>query len=107
VYSLPIYIATLLLFNLLFRITFNWPVSKIIRKFYFNGILLFMITEGNIEQFTYYAFHELDNFFSFDFRCKMVNIFILQLYFVIFITSVGGLWWFRFHYKHNVKYLIE
>lgn len=86
---------------------FNHKISKFIRKYSFYGILLLVIYEGNVEQFSFYFFTECRNLFSINFKHKLVRIFMLLFFFLLLVFTVGGLVWFKFHYKKLVKYFME
>ena len=55
-YELPVTLLTYFLFQLIFKTLFNYRISKYFRKYAFYGILMFIIYEGNIEQFSFYFF---------------------------------------------------
>jgi hypothetical protein len=55
-YELPGIIIAYILLSLIFRALFNYRVSKYLRKYSFYGTMLFVIYEGNIEQFSFYFF---------------------------------------------------
>ena len=48
-YELPVMFAVYLIFLLIFKLLFNFRVSKYIRKYSLYGILIFIIYEGNVE----------------------------------------------------------
>jgi len=106
-YSLPFALFTQITFVILFRIFYRDPLSKLIRKYFFAAALLIMISQGNLEQFTFYAFYEFKTFFSLSFQHKIVNIFILIFYFLITFICFGLILWLRFHYQKRVKYFLE
>lgn len=47
-YELPAIFISYIIFSMLFRALFNYPISRFIRKYSFSGILLFLVYEGNI-----------------------------------------------------------
>ena len=56
-FELPLAIAIYLVLVMIFKILFNYRLSKYLRKYSFSGMLLFIIYEGNIEQFAFYFFN--------------------------------------------------
>jgi hypothetical protein len=104
VYSLPLIIMIEVIFFSLFHLTKNHPFSKIFRKYYFFGILLFMFFEGNIEQYCFYFFEEFSLFFSANFTHKLMNIFLLLFFFVTVFMCVGSYIWFKAYYEKKAKY---
>ena len=106
-YELPMVLGTYFVFLMLFKALFNYRISKYIRKYAFYGILLFIIYEGNIEQFAFYFFSECKNLFSFNFSHKIANVLMIYFFFFLIIFSVGGLLFFTFHYRKLVKYFLE
>lgn len=95
------------LLSLVFRALFNHRVSRYFRKYSFYGILLLIVYEGSVEQFTFYFLEECKLFFSGTFSHKLANLFIVYFFFLTLFFSVGGLIWFKFHYKSLVKYFTE
>ena len=93
--------------SILFKMLFNYRISKYIRKYSFYGILLLIVYEGNIEQFSFYFFSECRNLFSRTWAHKMSRVLMLYFFFFLIIFAVGGLVWFKFHYKKLVKYFME
>jgi hypothetical protein len=106
-YELPGILLVYLLLFLAFRAIFKFKVSKYLRKYSFYGLLFLVVFEGNIEQFSFYFFTECSYLFSASLRHKFVNIFIIFFFFVMLVFAVGGLAWFRFHYRSMLKYFME
>ena len=106
-YELPLIFITYLLFAGAFKLLFNFRISKYIRKYAFAGILLFIIYEGNIEQFAFYFFTECKNLFSFNFPHKIANVLMIYFFFILIVFSVAGLLFFTYHYRKLVKYFME
>lgn len=106
-YELPGILLIYVVLSFVFRALFNYRISKFIRKYSFYGILLLIVYEGNIEQFTFYFFSECQLLFSANFTHKLSRCFMLFFFFFLLIFSVGGLTWFWFHYKKLVKYFME
>lgn len=107
VYSIPISLFIYLIFLLAFRLSFRWKFSRIFRKYFFTGILLLMISEGNIQQFIFYILSELLLFYSGNLKHKMVNLFIIGFLFSIIFVTLACFFWFRAYYCRKVRYLIE
>ena len=106
-FELPLAFATYFIFACIFRLLFNYRISKYIRKYSFYGIFLFIVYEGNVEQFAFYFFTECRNLFSVNFAHKISNVVMIYFFFVMIIFSVGGLLFFTFHYRKLVKYFLE
>ena len=94
-------------FSLAFHCLFNFRVSRYIRKYSLYAILIFIIYEGNVEQFAFYFFTECKNLFSINFTHKLANVFMIYFFFLLVVFSVGGLLFFFFHYRKLVKYFME
>ena len=94
-------------FYLAFNLTFHWKISKIFRKYSFFGILIIMVMEGNIEQFTFYLLGELTIFFSACFTHRIVNIFIVFFFYLVFTTGFAIFIFFKICYKKHLNKFIE
>ena len=47
-YELPFALVSYILFSLIFRMIFNYRISKYFRKYSFYGIFLFIVYEGKV-----------------------------------------------------------
>ena len=106
-YELPISVVLYLLLSFVFKMLFNYRISKYIRKYSFYGILLFIVCEGNIEQFAFYFFSECRNLFSVNFSHKMANVLMIYFFFFVILFAVGGMLWIFYHYRKLIKYFLE
>ena len=106
-FELPLAFGTYFLMACIFKVLFNYRISKYIRKYSFYGIFLFIVYEGNVEQFAFYFFTECRNLFSANFSHKIANVVMIYFFFMMIIFSVGGLLFFTFHYRKLVKYFLE
>lgn len=106
-YKVPVLFVGYLLLSLMFKVLFNYRLSRYFRKYSFYGIILLIIYEGNIEQFTFYFLEECKNFFSATLTHKLGNVFMTHFFFIALFFSVAGLIWFKFHYRKLVKYFTE
>lgn len=106
-YELPVMVLIFLLLNLLFRLLFNYRISVNIRRYSLWGALFLVFYEGNMEQFSFYYFLELQNFFSISPLHKGTNIFVIFFFGIAVIFGVGGLIFFKYHYGKLAKYLID
>ena len=106
-FELPGIILIYIVLALLFRLIFHYEVSKFIRKYSLYGLILLVIFEGNVEQFSFYFFSECRNLFSINFKHKLMRVFMLLFFWVLLVFTVGGLVWFKFHYKKLLKYFME
>ena len=91
---------------MVFRLLFNYRLSKYIRKYSFSGMLLLIIYEGNVEQFSFYFFNECKTLFSLNFSHKLANVALIFFFFFLIVFCVGGLLWFTFNYRKLVKYFL-
>lgn len=105
--SVPVLITMFFLLNIAFRLTFREKYSKVFRKYSFLPLLLLMITEGNVEQFTFLIIDELMEFFSASYGHKVVNAFILLVFFLIIFCSTGFYLFCWSYYRKKVAYLTE
>jgi hypothetical protein len=87
--------------------TINDKVSVLLRKYCFLGIILLMLCDGNIEQFTFFIICEFKALFSFTFTQKLGNSFIIFFSFIVYIGSTALYFILWIHYKKNVKYFIN
>lgn len=106
-FSLPVILFLFLGLHTFFRLLFNYPISKFIRKYYFLGILLLLIFEGNIEEITFYIFAELKSFFTLTFKHKIFNVFILFAFFVVVLMCFDFYLLSKYHYRKKAKFVIE
>ena len=106
-YELPLIFLTYTILLLIFRALFNYRISKYVRKYAFYGILLLIIYEGNVEQFTFFFFNECRNLFSLNIQHKLANVFMIYFFFLMLVFSVGGLLFFTFNYRKLVKYFLD
>lgn len=106
-YELPFSFIAYLILSLAFRTLFNYRISKYLRKYAFSGIFLFIIYEGNVEQFAFYFFSECKTLFSINFSHKIANVIMIYFFFLMLVFSIGGLLWFFYHYRKLVKYFME
>lgn len=108
VYSIPYFAVSLAIFYVLFRITFQYRVSRVFRRFTFACIaFILLVCEGNIEQYSFYVFGELTTFFSLNLKHKMVNCFIAFFFFMVFSSSIGLYFWILGNRRRNIKNFIE
>lgn len=82
-------------------------MSRYLLKYTMYIVLLLMIIEGNVEQYSYYMFAELSNFFSASFKHKIVNVGLILFFYLFIITSVGFVWFVALHYKGRGRVLIK
>lgn len=90
-----------------FKALFNRRVSLYLRKYSFSGIIILMIYEGNMENFSFYFFEEMKNLFSRNITHKVGKIFMLYFFFIAVVFTFGGLLYLKFHYRRLVKYFTE
>ena len=106
-YELPSSLLMCLVLTLLFRLLFHHRFSLYLRQYSLVGVFLIIVCEGNVEQFSFYFFMECRNFFSASLSHRLANVFLVFFFFVVVTFAVGGLVWFRYHYKKLVKYLVD
>jgi hypothetical protein len=106
-YQMPVLLLIYLLLSLTFRLLFNYRVSLLFRKYSFYGLLILIVYEGNMEQFSFYFFSECENLFSASLSHKLSNTFMLFFFFLAVVFAIGGLIWFKVYYRKLVKYFTE
>jgi hypothetical protein len=106
-YEVPSILLTYIALSLVFRLLYNFRISKYIRKYAFYGTFLLAIYEGNVEQLSFFFFSECKNLFSFNFSHKLANVIMIYFFFLTIFFSVVGLMFFLYHYRKLVKYFIE
>lgn len=102
----PIVVAVFIVFRLLFRVLFNFKISKFLRKFVFLGYFLIVLFEGNIQQFTFSLMAELNHCFAFTSSNKMLKIFLLFFGFMVTLLSFGGYLIGKMSYRRLNSYLL-
>ena len=105
-FELPLALLIYMVLVMVFKLLFNYRLSKYIRKYSFSGMLLFIIYEGNVEQFSFYFFNECRTLFSLNFSHKLANVALIFFFFFLIVFCVGGLLWFTFNYRKLVKYFL-
>lgn len=105
--QIPFVLCLHLTFLVVFRVTINFKLSSVFRKYCFKLMFLFMLFEGSIENLTFYFFGETQNFFSRNFRHKLLNLQLVFTFFVIMLYVFGALLWLRYHYQKNVRYFLK
>lgn len=58
----------------MFRLLFNYPISKWILRFNFWTFLFLLLFDGNIQQFSFYQSTDWKNMFFFNFQSKLLKI---------------------------------
>ena len=94
-------------FNILFYLCFKSPISLEFRKFSLWAIIFIMMFDGNIENLTFFTLSEFKTYFSSCFNHKVINVFILLLFFLLIFVAFGILKWGKFYYKKKVKFLLD
>lgn len=87
---MPLIIIIFIVFRIVFRFLFHYPVSKIFRKFDIWGCLFIILFDGNIQQFAFYSTSEWKNIFFFSFGDKWTKVCIVCFGFILVAVSVGG-----------------
>lgn len=105
--NLPIYLMMLLLAKLAYALVKNSYIRRLLLKYTMAIIVLLMVIQGNVEQYSYYMFAELSNFFSASFRHKIANVSLIAFFYIFILSSVGIVWFICLHYKDNGKVLIK
>jgi len=106
-FQVPFSFLLISTFYLAFHLLFTYRISIVLRKYSLLATVLFVLFEGNVEEFAFYLFSELKYFFSINFTHKIANVVILYILFLMIIFSVAGLMWLKFHYNKLVKYFVE
>lgn len=107
IYFLPFILASFIVFNLLFQVFYNQPVSLFFRKFSLWGLAFIMIFDGNIEELTFFTFSQFRCFFSRSIYHKFLNVFIVIIFSLTSIIVFALPLWFKFHYGRKSRYLFE
>ena len=106
-FELPGIIVLYITFSLLFRLLFNFRISRLIRKYSFYGVLVFIMFEGNVEQFAFYFFAECRLLYSATPLHKLGRVFMLLFFFPLLVSSFCGITLSLVYYKKLVKYFME
>ena len=105
--SLPLLIVAFVTFRMLFKLTFNYKISKIFRKFDFWGFFFLLVFDGNIQQFAFYLASELNNLFFFSFMDKIMKTFAILFGYCLCLMTVAFFFLtFSFYRKLN-HYLMD
>lgn len=92
-FEMPVMLVMYLCLCLLFKLLFNYRISLLFRKYSFCGLLLVIFYEGNMEQFSFYFFLEVQQFFSLSGFHKITNVVLVLFFFIAIVFAVGGLVW--------------
>lgn len=93
--------------RLLFRLTYQYPISQLLRKFDLWGYLPLLLFDGNIQQFAFYTTSEWQHIFFFEGSQKVIKLGSLLFGVMMVIGSTGGyLLTYGFYGKIN-RYLID
>ena len=101
-------IAMLILFGvlkLLFHAMYNYPISLIVRRYYFYGTLLILIIEGSIEELVFFLSMEIKQPFNFSISDKFTNTFMVMAFYLVILASVALFILFFLKYKKLIKYI--
>ena len=104
---LPFTLLSFILLALLFHLTQRFPFSLLYRKYSFYGLLVLLMIEGNVEEFTFCLVRDLQLLMNFSFRNKIYNFIMLQFFYFIILGSTCTFVVYHFQYKKNIKYLVE
>ena len=86
-YSIPSTIIIFLLLKIAYKITKKYPLKFMFQKFDLFGTFVIMLTEGNIEQFTFYLIGQMLSLFHFNYRNKMINCLMIWLLFIVIFAA--------------------
>lgn len=104
---IPIALIIFFILSILFRLTFSNKYSKILRKYSFFSLILLMLFEGNIEQFSFLITDELLEYFSACFRHKILNVGIVVIFYLIVFCSTAFYLYCWQIYKNKMSYLTD
>jgi hypothetical protein len=86
---MPITVITFFIGRFIFNLLYRYRISKPFRKFSFWSILILLLFDGNIQQFTFYMVNEWKNTMSFDFKTKIFKILSIIFGFIVIFLSIG------------------
>ena len=89
IFAMPITIITCVLGRFMFNALYQYRISKPFRKFSFWSILILLLFDGNIQQFTFYMVNEWKNSMSFDTSTKVFKIITILFGFMVVVLSIG------------------
>lgn len=78
-----------ILFRLLFKLLYNYPISKLVRKFDFWPFLLVILLEGNIQQLAFYLVTDWKNMFTLGIGSKWLKIYSVFFGFGMVLLSTS------------------
>lgn len=89
-FTIPSSIIYCLIGFVIFKLTWEYKISSLVRRFYFFKIaLLQIILEGNLSYFVYLSFSHLSHAFSFTFFDKLSLIFTVIFLFGVLMFSIA------------------
>ena len=86
-FGLPVTVLLFIIFNRLFWCLFDYEVSILFRPYSFWWILFEILVQGNIQFFTFLAFRNFLTPFSLDLPSKLLQLFTIFIFFIVFITT--------------------
>ena len=92
--------------NLLFKLLFNYKVSKLIRPFSFWGYIGLIMMDGNLQIVFFLMFSQDKLLFSLDFSDKVQNFLSNIVFFLFLWFSVASYFMYYSLYKKLAKYLL-
>lgn len=96
-----------IIFRVLFRVLYNYPISKLVRKFDFWPFLLVILLEGNVQQLAFYLVTDWKNMFSFGIGSKLLKSYCVLFGFGVVLCS-ASLYFISYHlYARLNKHLTE
>jgi len=106
-FNLLFAILVFLIMNALFKILFNYKISKLIRPFSFWGYVGVIMLDGNMQIMYFLMFSQSKMSFSFDFNDKIVNLVSIFLFFIFLVFSICCYFLYYKIYNKLAKYFLD
>ena len=91
--------------KLVFHALYHYPVSLILRRYYFYGTLFVLIIDGSIQELTFYLSMEITILCNFSSADKFTNSLMVLGMYIVMMASVGFFFLVFSYSKKFMKYL--
>lgn len=96
-----------LMLKCLFKLLFNYRISKFIRPFSFWGYVGVIMLDGNMQIIYFLMFSQSGLAFSLDFSDKVINTISHLLFFLFLVFSISCYYFYYIMYKSLAKYFFD
>ncbi len=106
IFNISLTLTFVFLYNRIFYLLFNYPVSIFLRSYSFWLILLDLLIQRNIEFFTFIICRSIQVMVNFNFTTKLFNTLTILLGFILIICVIGSYAFYYFQYRKLGRYFL-